>query len=56
MLGKKFFLIHYSIGNFSREVCRGPHAEFTGELGNFKIRKEESCGSGKRRIYAVLKN
>ncbi len=44
----------YSIGNFSKEVCGGPHVDFTGELGKFIIKKEESCGAGKRRIYAIL--
>jgi len=45
----------YKIGDFSQEVCTGPHATNTGELGTFKIIKEESAGSGKRRIYAILK-
>ena len=40
---------------FSKEVCGGPHVKRTSELGNFKIIKEESCGSGTRRIRAVLK-
>ncbi len=44
----------YSIGNFSREMCGGPHAAATGELGHFKIVKEQSCASGIRRIKAVL--
>jgi len=39
---------------FSREVCGGPHMDFTGKLGEFTIKKEESCGAGKRRIYACL--
>jgi len=44
----------YSIGNFSIEVCGGPHVKRTGELGRFKIVKEEACGAGKRRIYGIL--
>ena len=44
----------YSIGNFSKEICAGPHAENTCELGHFKIIKEESSSSGVRRIKAVL--
>jgi alanyl-tRNA synthetase len=44
----------YSIGNFSKEICAGPHAPNTKELGKFKIVKEESVGEGIRRIKAVL--
>ncbi len=39
---------------FSREFCGGPHAKSTGGLNNFKIKKEESAGSGIRRIYATI--
>jgi len=39
---------------FSVEVCGGPHVDFTGKLGKFKIRKEEAVGAGVRRLYAVL--
>lgn len=45
----------YTVGDFSKEVCTGPHVKNTGSLGKFLITKEESAGSGKRRIYAVLK-
>lgn len=44
----------YSIGNFSKEICAGPHVKRTGELGKFKIVKEESAGAGIRRIRAIL--
>ncbi|MDR0527075.1 MAG: alanine--tRNA ligase [Spirochaetaceae bacterium] len=46
----------YTIGDFSKEVCGGPHAERTGTLGRFKIQKEQSSSSGVRRIRAVLEN
>ena len=44
----------YSIGDFSKEICGGPHVKNTNELGKFKILKEESSSAGVRRIKAVL--
>ena len=44
----------YAIGDFSKEVCGGPHVERTGILGKFRIQKEQSSSAGVRRIYAVL--
>lgn len=44
----------YSVGDFSREICGGPHAQSTIDLGYFKIIKEEGISSGVRRIKAVL--
>jgi len=44
----------YSIGDFSKEICGGPHASRTGELVRFEIKKEESSSRGVRRIKAVL--
>jgi alanyl-tRNA synthetase len=44
----------YSVGDFSREVCGGPHVGRTGELGRFRIAKEQSSSQGVRRIKAVL--
>ncbi|MBE5821283.1 MAG: alanine--tRNA ligase [Clostridiales bacterium] len=44
----------YSIGDFSKEICGGPHVERTGNMGRFKIKKEEASSAGVRRIKAVL--
>jgi alanyl-tRNA synthetase len=44
----------FTVGSFSKEVCGGPHAARTGELGAFKIQKEEASSAGVRRIKAVL--
>ncbi len=44
----------YTIGDVSKEVCAGPHVKNTGEIGKFKIKKEESVSAGVRRIKAVL--
>ena len=45
----------YTIGDFSKEICSGPHVENLCKLGKFKIKKEESSSSGVRRIKAILK-
>ena len=44
----------YTIGDFSKEICGGPHVTHTGNMGTFKIKKEESSSSGVRRIKAIL--
>ena len=44
----------YTVGNFSKEICTGPHVKNTKELGHFKILKEEASSAGVRRIKAVL--
>lgn len=45
----------YTIGDFSKEICGGPHVKNTSELvGRFKIKKEEASSAGVRRIKAVL--
>jgi alanyl-tRNA synthetase len=47
-------VIVYSIADFSKEICAGPHVKNTRELGHFKIIKEEGIAAGVRRIKAVL--
>ena len=44
----------YSMGDFSKEFCGGPHADSTGQLNSFKIEKEKSASAGIRRIYATI--
>jgi alanyl-tRNA synthetase len=50
------YVFVYSIGDFSKEICGGPHVNNTNELGVFKIVKEEAVAAGVRRIKAVLKS
>ena len=44
----------YFVGEFSKEICGGPHVKSTGELKSFKILKEESSSRGVRRIKAIV--
>jgi len=44
----------YSIGDYSKEICGGPHVAFTSEIKSFKIVKQENIGKGIRRIYAKV--
>lgn len=44
----------YRIGDFSQELCGGPHAEKTGELKHFKLEKQAAVGQGVRRLYATV--
>jgi len=45
----------YTVGQYSREICGGPHVENTGDIGGaFKIKKEQSSSAGVRRIKAIL--
>lgn len=44
----------YFVGDFSKEICGGPHVTHTSELGSFKIQKEEAVSAGVRRIKAVV--
>ena len=42
------------MGEYSKEICGGPHAANTGDLKSFKIKKEEASSAGVRRIKAVI--
>ncbi len=44
----------YSVGDFSIELCRGPHVDRTGEIGHIRITEEQSSARGVRRIYAEI--
>jgi alanyl-tRNA synthetase len=44
----------YTVGDFSSEICGGPHVSNTSELGVFKIKKQKGIAAGVRRIRAVL--
>jgi alanyl-tRNA synthetase len=44
----------YEIGDYSKEICGGPHVERTSVLGKFAIKREEASSAGVRRIYASL--
>ena len=46
----------YNIEGWSKEICGGPHASRTGELGHFKLVKEQSSSAGVRRIRGVLED
>ncbi len=44
----------YSMGDFSKELCGGPHVDHTAQVGKFKITAEQSVGVGMRRIKALV--
>ncbi len=44
----------YTMGEYSMEICGGPHASNTADLKSFKIKKEEASSAGVRRIKAVI--
>jgi len=44
----------YTIGDFSKEICGGPHVANTKDIGHFIIMKVESIGQGLKRIRAIV--
>ncbi len=44
----------YKVGDYSMEICMGPHVGNTKDLGHFKIIKEEASAAGIRRIKAIV--
>jgi alanyl-tRNA synthetase len=44
----------YTIGDFSREICGGPHVANTRYVGRVKLVKEEASSKGIRRIKATV--
>jgi len=50
----KVYTVGDEYGAFSKELCGGPHVTHTGEIGYFRIQKEESSSAGVRRIRAVV--
>lgn len=39
---------------WSKEFCGGPHVTHSGEIGHFRIAKEEACSAGVRRIRGIV--
>ena len=51
----KIYYIGESLDNaFNKEFCGGPHVTRTGEIGEFKLVKQESVGRGIRRLRGVI--
>ena len=44
----------YFVGDYSKELCGGPHVNFTSKIKKFKIIKQENIGNKQRRLYAVV--
>ncbi|MHB8130941.1 MAG: alanine--tRNA ligase [Mobilitalea sp.] len=44
----------FTVSGYSKEICGGPHASNTDELGQFVILKEEASSAGVRRIKAKI--
>lgn len=44
----------FSVGNFSKEICTGPHVTNTKEIGHFIVQKQKNIGTGLMRIRATV--
>jgi len=44
----------YSVGDYSKELCAGPHVEHTAQIGHFRILKQKKIGAGIIRLYATV--
>jgi len=51
---KVYYVGHSLEGAWNKEFCGGPHVGHTGEIGQFKIMKEEASSAGVRRIRATI--
>ncbi|MHA1448703.1 MAG: alanine--tRNA ligase [Candidatus Hodarchaeales archaeon] len=46
----------YSIGDYSKEICTGPHVKNTSEIGKIRIKKQKKIGTGNLRLRAVIES
>jgi alanyl-tRNA synthetase len=44
----------YSIGEFSKEICTGPHVDNTARIGTIQIQRQRKIGATTLRLYAVI--
>ncbi len=46
----------YSVGDYSKELCSGPHVERTSQIGRFRLQKQKKIGTGMIRIYGFIED
>ncbi len=44
----------YSIGEYSKEICTGPHVDNTTRIGKIRIQRQRKIGANTLRLYAVI--